>query len=150
MKLNIVKDIQDNIEKDTININLQFNNKNKEIDKFIQYIKKYNNSVLVQNNFLLEEIYYNDIIFFFSKDKYNYCKTKDNTYKIKSRLYEIETLSTDFIRISKNYIVNIEHIKNFDLSKTGKIQVTLDNGETLEVSRRKVRNVLDFFDERMI
>ncbi len=150
MKLNIEKNVKFNMPKDKINITLQFNDENKEIENFIQYIKRYNNSVLVQKNYSLKEIFYNDIIFFFSKDKSNYCQTSEDTYKIKSRLYELERLSTDFIRISKNCIINIEHIKKFDTSKTGKIQVILDNDISLEVSRRRIRDVLDFFDERMI
>ena len=54
------------------------------------------------------------------------------------------------MRISKNSIVNIEHVRNFDISKTGKIQVILDNDMRLDVSRRKIRDVLEFFDERII
>ena len=53
------------------------------------------------------------------------------------------------MRISKNCIVNVEHIKNFDMSKTGKININMDNGQCLAVSRRRIRNVLDFFDERI-
>ena len=53
------------------------------------------------------------------------------------------------MRISKNCIVNIEHIKDFDMSKTGKININMDNDVSLAVSRRRIRNVLDFFDERI-
>lgn len=150
MKININKKIQVDLSKDVVNINLEFNNENKEVIQFIEYIKKYNSSILVQRNFSIEGISYSDIIFFFSKDKSNYCQTLENIYKIKSKLYEIEKLSTDFIRISKNCIINIKHVKNFDISKTGKIQVNLDDGTSQMVSRRKIRDVLDFFDERMI
>ena len=150
MKFNIEKNVKSNMKKDKINIILQFNSENKEIEKFIKYLEKYNNSVLVQKDYSLKEIFYSDIIFFFSKDKSNYCQTSKDTYKIKSRLYEVERLSSDFIRISRNCIINIEHIKKFDVSKTGKIQVILDNEISMEVSRRRIRDVLDFFDERMI
>ncbi len=150
MKFNIVKNANSKVNKNEVNINLQFNEENKEMEKFIEYIKKYNNSILVQKDYLIKEIFYNDILFFFSKEKSNYCKTAEDTYRIKSKLYEVEKISENFMRISKNSIVNIEHVRNFDISKTGKIQVILDNDMRLDVSRRKIRDVLEFFDERII
>lgn len=150
MKFNIVKNANSKVNKNEVNINLQFNEENKEMEKFIEYIKKYNNSILVQKDYLIKEIFYNDILFFFSKEKFNYCKTAEDTYRIKSKLYEVEKISENFMRISKNSIVNIEHVRNFDISKTGKIQVILDNDMRLDVSRRKIRDVLEFFDERII
>ena len=149
MDFNIRETIEPNLSNNTIEINLHFNNKNKEIKKFIEYIKNYNASIIVQKDFLIKEIPYNEILFFFSKDKFNYCQTIDDIYKVKNKLYEIEKMSFDFMRISKNCIVNVEHIKNFDMSKTGKININMDNGQCLAVSRRRIRNVLDFFDERI-
>lgn len=150
MKINIKKQMQDSLPKDVININIVYKSKNTEVLQFIEYINKYRQSILVQKDFSIEEISYHDITFFFSKDKFNYCQTKNNVYKVKSKLYEIEKLSTDFIRISKNCIINIENVKSFNMSKTGNIQVNLDNGMSQKVSRRKIGDVLNYFDERMI
>ena len=57
-------------------------------------------------------------------------------------------MSKNFIRISKNCIVNIEHIKNFDISKTGSI-INLDDNTFKIVSKRKIKDVIYFLDERM-
>lgn len=149
MDFHINEIIKPNLSNNTIEINLQFNRKNKEVKKFIEYIKSYNASIIGQKDFLIKIIPYNEIIFFFSKEKFNYCQTSDNIYKVKNKLYEIEKMSLDFMRISKNCIVNIEHIKDFDMSKTGKININMDNDVSLAVSRRRIRNVLDFFDERI-
>lgn len=54
------------------------------------------------------------------------------------------------MRISKNCIVNINHIKNFDSSYTGNIKINLDDGSTQVVSRRKIKDVLFFLDERIL
>ena len=67
-------------------------------------------------------------------------------YKTKSKLYEIEKMSTNFMRISKNCIVNIEHIKNFDISKTGSIIINLDDKNITVISSAiviKIRNAHD-------
>ena len=52
--------------------------------------------------------------------------------------------------ISKNCIINIDHIKNFDMSKTGKIKINLDNNTFRFVSKRRITDVLYFLEERMI
>ena len=57
-------------------------------------------------------------------------------------------MNIDFMRISKNCIINIQHIKNFDVSKTGKIVINLDDGSSQFVSKRRIRDVLEFLDER--
>ena len=91
-----------------------------------------------------------DIIYYFSDKKNNYCKTKDDTYKIKGKLYEIEKQDSECLRISKSCIINIHKIKKFDMSISGKILIVMENGAKLEVSRRKVADIKEFLDERSI
>lgn len=148
MKIHLIKIQRKDIPKDTLDIKIEFNNENREVKKFINYIEKYKKSVFVQKDYNMVEVFYDDIICFFSDDKNNYCKTIDNTYKLKLRLYEIEKMSIDFMRISKKCIINIQHIKNFDVSKTGKIVINLDDGSSQYVSKRRIRDVLEFLDER--
>ena len=78
MDFHINEIIKPNLSNNTIEINLQFNRKNKEVKKFIEYIKSYNASIIGQKDFLIKIIPYNEIIFFFSKEKFNYCQTSDN------------------------------------------------------------------------
>ena len=122
--------------------------------ELIEYIKNFSNKLpskmLVNSNNILEEIKYEDIIYFYSDKKYNYCKTKDKVYKIKSKLYEIEKINPDFIRISKSCIANFNHIECFDISETGKIIIKFTDGTKEYVSRRKVKSIMDFLDERSI
>ena len=104
MKIHLIKIQRKDIPKDTLDIKIEFNNDNREVKKFINYIEKYKKSVFVQKDYNMVEVFYDDIICFFSDDKNNYCKTIDNTYKLKLRLYEIEKMSIDFMRISKKCI----------------------------------------------
>jgi DNA-binding LytR/AlgR family response regulator len=51
-----------------------------------------------------------------------------------------QELLNSFIRISKKYLVNPTHIKNY--KKEGRFaQIQLDNGKNIPVSRRKVKEV---------
>ena len=91
-----------------------------------------------------------DIILFYSDKKNNYCRTKDGEYKVKNKLYELEKQSYNFVRISKSCIVNIEHVKSFDVKQTGTIIVKLDDNTTEIVSRRKIKDVMNYLEERSI
>lgn len=92
----------------------------------------------------------NDIMYFYSNGNYNFCKTKEKEYRIKSKLYEIEKKSNNFLRISKSCIVNIKQVKNFDIGKNRNIVVRFyDNSEQF-VSRRKIKEVMNYLNERMI
>lgn len=127
-------------EKDDLNIN-----------EFKEYINRYNErKVIVSQDNELLQINLQDIILFYSDKKYNYCKTKTGEYKIKNKLYELENYSNDFIRISKSCIVNINHVISFDMGESGKIVVKLDNNTKEIVSRRKIKDVMNYLDERGI
>ena len=150
MKIELKKLLNNNIPQDSIKINIEYNAYQKEeVDNFIKYINKYSKSIFLEDNYIIEEVLYSDIVCFYSENKNNYCKTTRKVYKIKSKLYEIEKLGTNFMRISKNCIVNIEHIKNFDISRTGSIIINLDDNTFKIVSKRKIKDVIYFLDERM-
>lgn len=149
MKLELKEDYNSKLTQDFIKINIEYNTPKKEVEKLIEYIENYNKTIFLDDNYILEKVLLKNIIYFYSEDKNNYCKTEKKIYKIKSKLYEIEKLSTDFIRISKNCIVNIEHIKNFDISKTGSIKINMDDNTYRIVSRRKIRDIIEFFDEKV-
>ena len=134
---------------DKYKIIIEYNKNSKDSERFIQYIKNYsilNRELFLDNNGLFENVKLKDILYFYSKGRYNYAKTKEKEYKIKSRLYELE--DDNFLRISKHCIVNIEHIDNFDLTRTGCFIVNIDNGEQEVVSRRCIKNILYFLDEK--
>lgn len=150
MKINIIKKSNLNIKEDTINITIEANNNN-NVNDLIRYIKKYNNkNIIVNEDYQSIIINYNDIIYFYSEKKNNYCRTISNkNYKVKSKLYELEKID-NFIRISKNYIVNVDYIKYFDFKETGKIVVKMYDETELKVARRRIGKVLDFLEEKKI
>ena len=99
------------------------------------------------------EIYFikiEDIICFFSQDKYNYIRTKDGIYRLKYKLYEIEEVfnSKDFIRISKSCIININQVKCFDTNTLGTLVVKLNDNTQEIVSKRNVSQIMKLLRER--
>ena len=151
MRVNIQKILNDKLEQNMVNVILEYSKETNKIEDFIEYINKYNTqkiTVAKDNN--LVQIELKDILCFYSDKKYNYCKTINGEYKIKSKLYEIEKMNNNFLRISKSCIVNIEQVKCFDIGETGKIIVKFYDDSEQIVSRRKIRDVMNYLDERGI
>lgn len=85
----------------------------------------------------------NKIIYFYSQEKNNYCKTENGLFKVKEKLYELENvLSKDFIRISNSCIINLNFVESFDPSLTGTVKVIFKDGTKEYVSRRKISEVM--------
>ena len=105
--------------------------------------------VATKNNeiFLLKT---KDILYFYSDEKNNYAKTMQTTYRVKEKLYELEEqLSKNkFIRISNSCIINVEKTKSFDASLIGSLVARMEDNTKQEVSKRKIKNVMKFLNER--
>ena len=147
MKIEIKKQIKDKKAKIQINVEIE----DKSADEFITYIKKFDeNEIIISYENELRTINISDISYFYSDKKYNYCQTKDANFKIKSKLYELEKSNKDFLRISKSCVINIKNVKCFDFNETGKIIVRFNDELEKTVSRRKVRDVMNYLEERRI
>ena len=81
-----------------------------------------------------------DIFYVESVDLKTFVYTKEKVYRSKAKLYEIEdTLSTgDFLRISKQVIVNVKKIRSVAPAGGGRFQAKLTNGENIIISRQYV------------
>ena len=61
-------------------------------------------------------------------------------YQSRLKLYEIENVlnTADFLRVSKQLIVNIRKIRNVAPAENGRFAAKLTNGETIIISRQYV------------
>ncbi len=91
----------------------------------------------------LEILEQSDIVRLYAAAGKVYATTDNGEYTLRLRLYELEErLSKDrFVRISNSEIINLRKVKNFDLSFTGTICVTLSDGAITYVSRRYVKRI---------
>lgn len=64
--------------------------------------------------------------------------TKDKVLETPLRLYELEDKlsNTEFVRTSKQMIVNFDHVASIRPSIQARLQLTLDNGESIIASRQ--------------
>ena len=101
-------------------------------------VKKGSDIALLQ----LDEIY-----MFRVEDKQVKVYTESSEYLIKKPLYQVEeSLSTDFVRISKTSIVNLKKIERVAPSLKGMMFIQLKNGLKDNISRKYLpdfKNALD-------
>jgi len=148
-------EVDTNISKEHKNIKISITapELNEEVQNILNNLTTiYDNKnviVATKNNeiFLLKT---NDILYFFSDDKYNYAKTEEGIFKIKEKLYEIEEKYSKikFIRISSAYIININKVKSFDVSQIGSIVAKMEDGNNILVSKRRIKEVKEFLNGR--
>lgn len=154
MKIKVSSLKDSSVPKNEIEVLVKSSVISKDVNEIIEYIEQFQNKtsrrIVVNSDGIIKEIKIDDIICFYSDKKYNYCRTKEKSYKIKSKLYEIEKMDPNFIRISKACIVNSKHIKFFNLNETGRIVVVFNDDSEEVVSRRKLKSIMEFLDERSI
>jgi len=80
-----------------------------------------------------------DIYYFEAVDKKTFIYCEYDVYESKLKLYEVDELNiTDFFKISKSVIVNLNKIKSLTPSLSGSVEAVLTNKERVIISRRYV------------
>lgn len=77
MKLNIVFKINKNIKDNVVDVNIESAKKDSQIDELLNYINRYESTIVTKVDNKLVKIQYKDIRYFFCKNKEIYCKTKN-------------------------------------------------------------------------
>ncbi|ADL04888.1 LytTR family DNA-binding domain-containing protein [Lacrimispora saccharolytica] len=70
--------------------------------------------------------------------------TGQETYELNKRLYELERLlPSNFIRISKSVIINIDKVRTYTPMLNGIMKVSMLNSQVTYISRKYLREVRD-------
>ena len=108
-----------------------------EIEKMISMMRMLDMQIAVKKN---DETYLLDageILYIEAVERNTFIYTEESTYESELKLYELEQQleEKDFIRISKQSIINLKKVKSLKGDINRKIRVTLQNGEQILVSR---------------
>jgi len=84
-----------------------------------------------------------EIIRIYTENKIVVCITADSKYKLRSRIYQLENIlpKNIFIRISSSEIVNLNQVKQFDLTAAGMFKVMFKNGNSTFASKRYIKKI---------
>lgn len=107
------------------------------VDKVMQEIRadlQHSSRILIKTaecSFVLD---WHDILYLEVFDKETCIYYENDSVRVTKSLGELETLLQPyaFYRIHRKYLVNLDHVQEFD-----QYHLTLDNGKTLPISRRK-------------
>lgn len=79
-----------------------------------------------------------DVCYADTVDGRTFLYTKDEVYRTPLRLYELEdkVAGTEFVRASKQLLVNFDHVVAIRPALNARLQLVLDNGECVIVSRQ--------------
>lgn len=92
-------------------------------------------------------IFFKDIYYVEHREDLTTIHTKTDQFSSSYRLYEVEGFSSLFVRIHKSIVVNISKIQSFRSTFNGKLEVTLQNGNCLEISRKYVNDLKKSLEE---
>ncbi|MCR4793123.1 MAG: LytTR family transcriptional regulator DNA-binding domain-containing protein [Lachnospiraceae bacterium] len=109
----------------------------KDVESIVAMMRMVNMQIAVRKD---DETYLLDvdrILYIDAVDRRTFVYTEDETYESELKLYEMEQelLKRDFLRISKQSIVNLRKIVSLKADINRKVRVTLKNGEQIVVSR---------------
>ncbi len=124
-------------------ITIECSKADSQILKIISLINNYENNdkkiigISKGETYCIEQ---ESILYFETVDRKTFCYTADGVYEITLKLYEIEEKyeNTNYIRISKSSIVNLDKIKSIRPDFGGKILATMENNEKIYISRQYV------------
>ena len=110
---------------------------NNDIERMVAMMRMIDMQIAVRKDnetYLLET---EKILYIEAVDRKTFVYTNSENYESELKLYEIEQelVERDFLRISKNSIVNLRKIKSLKTDFNRKIRITLQNGEQIVVSR---------------
>jgi DNA-binding LytR/AlgR family response regulator len=136
MKIRWIDTEQDEIE---IDIKISINHpKRKALEHLLSQLEGFVIGMKDNNRY---KILYKDIYYIENHEDMSTLYTKTDTFASPYRLYEFVEFSPYFVRIHKSFVVNLLKIKSFKSLVNGKLDVSLVNGDRLEISRSYVNEL---------
>lgn len=144
-------DIDINEDYESLNILIKAPKMDLEVTRVIDKLRQVSKKRLPVSGKIEDKIYVlnpSEIHLFYSSAGKVYAQTKDKEFEIKQTLYALEENfeGTSFIRISKSAIVNVNKIKNIEVSFNGSLLVIMLNGHQEVISRRFVSTFKKFIN----
>ena len=108
-----------------------------DIEKMIAMMRMLDMQISAERNGETYILDANQILYIEAVERKTFIYTETDMYESELKLYEVEEqlLERDFLRISKQSIVNLRMIKSLKADINRKIKLTLKNGEQIMVSR---------------
>lgn len=136
MKITIIE----NDDAEELEIVLKCKEMNEEVIKILTSLRSFDRKVMGSINGKTYLLSPDDIYYFESVDKKNFAYTREHVYEVSMRLYQVEEMFGDahLFRATKSTIINLDKVRTITPRFGGKVEVMLENGENMIVSRQYV------------
>ena len=110
---------------------------NNDIERMVAMMRMIDMQIAVRRDNETVLLDTDKVLYVEAVDRKTFVYTNSETYESELKLYELEQqlIERDFLRISKQSIVNLRKIKSLKTDVNRKIRITLQNGEQIVVSR---------------
>ena len=118
----------------------------KEIRQIVKKEKSTLSRILVKIGYNLKVVSINDVSCFFSENKIVYLQTAERSFPTDFTLDELENIleKEKFFRVSRQFIISSDYIKNIHTSPTYKVELDFQPNEEIGVSRERVKDFKDW------
>ncbi|MEG2915311.1 MAG: LytTR family DNA-binding domain-containing protein [Oscillospiraceae bacterium] len=137
MKFEIIQD--DTFDNTEVIIKCKtIDNETENLIKFLESKLSNINGKLNNKTFILS---FDEIFYFDSVDNKTFAYCENEVYDIEEKLYKLESIleNHNYFRCSKSTIVNLNKIKSFRPMFNSRIEIELNNGESLIVNRKYIK-----------
>lgn len=119
-------------------ITVNCNQINEEIERLVTSIRMYELKISGKKNGQQYSLEVSDIVYIESVDKRTFLYTLTDTYESSLKLYELEDklVDVDFLRASKNCLVNLNHIISIENELYSRLILTMPRNVKIIVSRQ--------------
>jgi len=114
-----------------------------EVNRLYQHISNYTQPIWVMQNNLTYKLYKNDIYYIDTVEGNSFFYTENEVYETKDSLATIEhrIKGRQFVRISKNCIINIDYLQQVAPYTNHRLLAHMRNGEKLIVGRTYIQEL---------
>lgn len=122
---------------DDIEVIIRAPHLNNDIERMVAMMRMIDMQIAVRKDNETVLLDTDKILYVEAVDRKTFVYTNVDTYESELKLYELEQqlVERDFLRISKQSIVNLRKIRSLKTDVNRKIRITLQNGEQIVVSR---------------
>ena len=120
---------------DDIEVIIRAPHLNNDIERMVAMMRMIDMQIAVRKDNETVLLDTDKILYVEAVDRKTFVYTNVDTYESELKLYELEQqlIERDFLRISKQSIVNLRKIKSLKTDVNRKIRITLQNGEQIVV-----------------
>ncbi len=126
-----------------IEVEIKYPEMNRTVEQLIRRVESVNHVIIGNDNGRQYRILYEDILYIESIEKRTLIYTASQVFRSEQKLYQLldELKTYEFVQISKACILNINVVESFQALANSRIEVTLQDGEKLNVSRKYLSDI---------